>query len=275
MRTRRSGRAPAALLVVAILAAPLFPTHVVPCAALADPAPAPTATTPRDGEYYFGQLRASIVEVVADHQALINRTPTGTVKDPALMPRAYADQAAGVFAGLVGSGFDPAGLGRDPAAIARALGTLLQAGRITTARLQTAINTEPDGTVVLKKFVPAAFGRLVAENFRRRTGVTIKQTTLGRGAYGPRNEFNAPDAWERGALRVIEANAGDAPAAFGEQVGADYRLVNPITIQEACLVCHGEPAGSPGPYGHPREGYRVGEIRGGISLTLPLAATTP
>ncbi|MCP4402057.1 MAG: DUF3365 domain-containing protein [bacterium] len=47
------------------------------------------------------------------------------------------------------------------------------------------------------------------------------------------------------------------------------RYAKSIYIEKGCLVCHGAPAGELDPYGHPKEGYEIGDIRGAISVALP------
>lgn len=232
-------------------------------------AAAPAATTPEDGRYYFDALKSSMLEVLQENQALFNTSAAGGVKDETLTPDAYYSRAYEQFTELVDEDFSVSDLGNDPEAIAQALGTMLQAGRITTAKAQKAINTEPDGSVKLKKFIPAVFGRLVAERFAAKTGVQLKQTTLGKNGYAARNEYNTPDAWESAALATVSAASWERNAGYGEQQGEAYRLVKPIYIKQACLTCHGQPMGENGPYGHPREGYAVGDLRGAISVTIP------
>ncbi|HHT9118101.1 MAG TPA: c-type heme family protein, partial [Candidatus Hypogeohydataceae bacterium YC38] len=92
--------------------------------------------------------------------------------------------------------------------LANHIATSLQCARLIIARNQDVINTHgakvgepiPEGAPSsCKGLVPAIFGRLVADEFMVRTGVTIKQTTLGKGR-GPRNVYNAPDPWEKAAL---------------------------------------------------------------------------
>ena len=124
--------------------------------------------------------------------------------------------------------------------------------------------------MVLKKFIPAVFGRLVADRFMQKTGVQIKQTTLGKNNYGARNEYNTPDAWESAALTTVAGADWPRNKGYGEKVDGLYRLAKPIYIKKACLGCHGTPIGEPGPYGHHREGYEVGDVRGAISVTLPI-----
>ncbi|KAF0110925.1 MAG: methyl-accepting chemotaxis protein [Rhodospirillaceae bacterium] len=56
----------------------------------------------------------------------------------------------------------------------------------------------------------------------------------------------------------------------GVIAGTEYRYVKPIYIKNGCLVCHGDPLSENDPYGHPKEGYKEGDVRGGISVVLPL-----
>ncbi len=232
-----------------------------------------SAGTVKDGKYYFDALKESMLEVLEENQDLINRKPDGSVKDPALLPKAYYRKAYKQFKKIgVGRHFKLKALKgeTDPKVIASVLTTLLQAGRITTAKFQKAINTEADGSIRLKKFIPAVFGRLTAERFFAKTGVPLKQTTLGKNGYKERNRYNAPDDWEKQGLQKIMAQDWPANVGYGEQVGTRYRYIKPIYIKKGCLGCHGTPIGEKGPYGHPKEGYQLNDVRGGISLALPL-----
>jgi HAMP domain-containing protein len=56
--------------------------------------------------------------------------------------------------------------------------------------------------------------------------------------------------------------------------GDFYRYSQPIYVQESCLKCHGDPKGAPADviakYGDKRAfGYKVGDVRGIISVKLP------
>jgi len=44
----------------------------------------------------------------------------------------------------------------------------------------------------------------------------------------------------------------------------------PLYIAKSCLNCHGDPAGSTDVSGHKREGYKEGELRGAISILVPV-----
>ncbi|MCP4338008.1 MAG: DUF3365 domain-containing protein [Desulfobulbaceae bacterium] len=87
--------------------------------------------------------------------------------------------------------------------------------------------------------------------------------------YGPKgritslkflNPENKPDAWESKALKVFEESGRKE---FYEIVGNDLeaylRLIRPMIVKEGCLKCHGF------------QGYKVGDIRGGVGVKLSLA----
>lgn len=73
------------------------------------------------------------------------------------------------------------------------------------------------------------------------------------------NPENAPDDFERSALEKFEA-ANIQDAVKIEKIGAEsfYRYIAPLYIEAACLKCHSH------------QGYKVGDIRGAISVTVPM-----
>ncbi len=74
----------------------------------------------------------------------------------------------------------------------------------------------------------------------------------------PVNPANRPDVWEVRALAALERGNTE----FGEMatMGDDayYRLMVPLRIEESCLKCHAA------------QGYRLGDLRGGISAAVPM-----
>lgn len=231
------------------------------------------AGTAKDGHYYFSALKESMLEVFTENQKLFNAKPDGSVKNPQLTAEAlYADSY---------NQFKKVGVGRDfnlkslegetkPEVIAPILTTMLQGGRDFIATQQDAFNTEPDGGKKPKKFIPAVFGRLTGEKFAAKTGLVLKQTTLGKGGYKERNPYNAPDAWEQAALAKVTAPTWKLNEGYGEVVGKEYRYLKPLYIKQGCLPCHGDPAGEMAAYGHAKEGYKLNEVRGGISIKIPM-----
>ncbi|MCP4343771.1 MAG: DUF3365 domain-containing protein [Desulfobulbaceae bacterium] len=231
------------------------------------------APTVQDGEYYFAKMKEAILEVIVENQDIINKKPDGTVKNDKLLPKNFFKSSYDRFKKIgVGKTFSRKALKgeQNPEVIAPVLATLLQAGRVTTANYQKIINKEPDGSVKLKKFIPAVFGKLTLEKFTEKTDAYMKQTTLGKGSYKARNPYNQPNDWEIAALDKFTAPGWELNKGHGDMVGKEYRYVKPIYIKKGCLACHGAPIGEKGPYGSPKEGYKLNDIRGGISVMLPL-----
>jgi hypothetical protein len=74
----------------------------------------------------------------------------------------------------------------------------------------------------------------------------------------PLNPGNAPDAWERNALTAFERKAQEVTAVEDIEGRKHMRLIRPFFTEKKCLKCHA------------LQGYREGEIRGGISVTFPI-----
>lgn len=85
-----------------------------------------------------------------------------------------------------------------------------------------------------------------------------------RNVYGhitslkPLRPGNAPDAWEADALREFERGAHEVVSVEVMDGKKYLRLMRPLITEESCLKCHG------------RQGYKAGDIRGGISVSIPL-----
>ena len=95
----------------------------------------------------------------------------------------------------------------------------------------------------------------------------MKQTALA-----PRNPANAPDPFERAALEAFAEPSYPQEKVITEVTAKDktIRLMFPLYMTRQCLHCHGEPKGSPDPMGYPREGLRLGQNAGAISVMLPV-----
>ncbi len=100
---------------------------------------------------------------------------------------------------------------------------------------------------------PAYMTRQVHEMSREQYGVRGHITSLK-----PLHPANAPDAWEETALRSFEAGAKERCSVAAID-GQDYlRLMQPMLVEASCLKCHS------------KQGYREGQIRGGISVAVPM-----
>jgi signal transduction histidine kinase len=76
------------------------------------------------------------------------------------------------------------------------------------------------------------------------------------------NPENAPDDFERKALREFDAKKATDASRMEKIGGADFfRYMEPLYVEEACLECH------------LTQGYKVGDIRGAISITIPMEYT--
>lgn len=132
-----------------------------------------------------------------------------------------------------------------------------------------SINREGVG---FKGFVPAVFGRLVTEAFGDKVG-DIAQIKVTAPVNIVRNRKSRPDDWE---TQVINENLlspdWQTGAVYSSLTEADgrpaFRVMVPEYYTEGCLACHGAPAGEVDVTGYPKEGGKLGELGGVISIKL-------
>ena len=101
---------------------------------------------------------------------------------------------------------------------------------------------------------PAYMTRQVHELGRKQYGLQGHITSLT-----PLRPENVPDAWEKEALQAFER--GEAEVFELTTIGdKDFlRLMRPMITEVPCLKCHA------------KQGYEEGDIRGGISISVPMA----
>lgn len=100
---------------------------------------------------------------------------------------------------------------------------------------------------------PAYMMRQVMNDYGDTYGVRGRITSLK-----PVNPDNAPDAWETQALRRFEAGEREV-FEVADKDGAPYlRLMHAMPTEQSCLKCHGH------------QGYKVGDVRGGVGVAVPL-----
>ncbi|MFH0725824.1 MAG: DUF3365 domain-containing protein [Pseudomonadota bacterium] len=110
----------------------------------------------------------------------------------------------------------------------------------------------PSGDV-LTLINPAYMTRQVHELTAKAHGIQGHITSLN-----PIRPENAPDEWEAGALKNFERGMQE-DSALVDIRGVPYlRLMRPLITEQGCLKCHSE------------QGYKIGDIRGGISATIPM-----
>ncbi len=75
----------------------------------------------------------------------------------------------------------------------------------------------------------------------------------------PINPSNGPDAWEREQFTKL-SDSTDEATEFTQMGNEDFvRYFKAFRTEEACLKCHAE------------QGYKVGDIRGAISVAIPMS----
>lgn len=72
------------------------------------------------------------------------------------------------------------------------------------------------------------------------------------------NPANKPDKWEKKALTEFESGASESHTFTTYNNERFFRYMSPLYVGEACLKCHHE------------QGYSTGDVRGGISVNLPV-----
>ena len=75
----------------------------------------------------------------------------------------------------------------------------------------------------------------------------------------PLRPGNGPDPWEMSALRRFETGAKEVCGTTTMGGEDQFRLMRPMATEEGCLKCHRH------------QGYKRGDIRGGVSVSVPLA----
>jgi hypothetical protein len=100
---------------------------------------------------------------------------------------------------------------------------------------------------------PAYMLRQIMEEYSDLYGVRGHITSLK-----PFRTETTPDEWEKSALFGFERGAEER-LEFVLMNGSPYlRLMRPMFVTEECLKCHNE------------QGYKVGDVRGGVSVSLPM-----
>jgi len=112
-----------------------------------------------------------------------------------------------------------------------------------------------DTGIRLTKVNPAYMTRQIAELTSHYNGIQFHITSRM-----PIRPENAPTEWEQQWLRAFELGATEKGAFFTEGSNSSFRYMGPLTVEESCLTCHA------------KQGYRTGQVRGGISITIPYLA---
>ena len=122
--------------------------------------------------------------------------------------------------------------------------------------LQTAYRevTTVDG-LNLTLINPAYMTRQLAELAAKEEGIQYHITSLK-----PIRPENQATDWENEWLKSFESGAPEQYSLIENISGEKFRYMAPLYIEEGCLNCHAS------------QGYKKGDVRGGISITMPLPA---
>jgi archaellum component FlaG (FlaF/FlaG flagellin family) len=248
------------LPVMPIVLLVLFVAGVAPFSAFAEAAPP-------DQDAVVAQSLAEMVRdartVISNNEDLINDPDLG---DKHLTGRKVLGEAAALY--RRDTGVDPAAI--DPASYQ---------GRLMRAMMDAIVRVMDDNQVTInekgtgfKGFIPAVFGRLVSEAFNSlaKGEAEIKVTAPTDLV---RNRKALPDAWE---TQVIETKLLKPDWPHGQPYSATvdtngrpaYRIAVPEYYVASCLACHGTPKGALDITGYPKEGRKLGDLGGVMSITL-------
>ncbi|HFC46513.1 MAG TPA: DUF3365 domain-containing protein [Dissulfuribacter thermophilus] len=192
--------------------------------------------------------------VVASHQSLINDPSKG---DKGFTPEYVEKKMKERFREITGKSVEEL----DPEARA-VVEQVIEAAKMSVKMNQTRINQKGKG---FKMYIPAVFGRETGQILKSRSDIVIKQTT-----FKYRNSYNQPDEFEKKVLTMFSKPDWPKGKGYGEKIGSIYRYLQPIYIKKPCLKCHGEPAGELDIAGRKKEGYKLGDLRGAISVMFPV-----
>lgn len=108
-----------------------------------------------------------------------------------------------------------------------------------------------DGTVYTKKKNPALMTREISEYAAKSGDFSYHITSLM-----PLNPGNVPDDFEKAALKTFEKGDREKYSLIQENDIFTYRYMAPLYVEEGCMGCH------------EKQGYKVGDVRGGISVSF-------
>ncbi len=105
-------------------------------------------------------------------------------------------------------------------------------------------------TMVNPSYATRQIGEIATERGHARIRITSSN---------PIRPGNRPLAWERPVLEAFESGGREwAEFAAGDEGDSVYRYMAPLETEEDCLACHAS------------QGYRVGDVRGALSIVIPV-----
>lgn len=200
---------------------------------------------------------------IAGVQPLINDPEKG---DKGFTPEVFEQKLIEKFKERSGVDLTKLKTEKVPELAKKLLPMMVESGKKVVATYQPILNKQGLG---YKNFIPATWGTQAAAIFTARTGSYIKQTTFDEVLRNPRNKADGFEA------AVLKKFADPAYPRQGEKIvsetvdgGKTTRVMLPLFHVKGCLPCHGEPKNERDISGYLREGAKLGEIAGAISVKL-------
>ncbi len=117
---------------------------------------------------------------------------------------------------------------------------------------------EVNKNLKLTKVNPSFMTRQIAEVAAKRGGIQFHLTSLR-----PIRPENRPTPREENALKAFEKGTQEIGQIVDDASNKTFFYMAPLKTEKECLPCHAQ------------HGYKEGDIRGGLSVTLPFVPQTP
>lgn len=105
---------------------------------------------------------------------------------------------------------------------------------------------------------------ILDEHQRTSDGMIVVQLDDGLTVYGHitslhlSRQTSAPNTWETAALNAFAHGETEVSEIVDRPAGTYMQIMKPLITEERCLQCHGA------------QGYKVGDIRGGLRIDVPI-----
>lgn len=136
--------------------------------------------------------------------------------------------------------------------------------------MSSVVRGEPDNNFGL---VPQVVATQVAKRITKDSKYYVRQVSLRY-----RNPDNRPDDYETAQLKIFAERSVKESSRVIKVKGREiFRYMLPMVAEKSCLECHGEYEKAPRfvrerfPRGHYSYNYRLGEVIGAVSVTIPMS----
>lgn len=123
-----------------------------------------------------------------------------------------------------------------------------------------------------ESLIPQVAATRIARQLTQGSPYYVRQISLRY-----RNPDNRPDDYETAQLKIFrDGNSGERWQVVSDGGKRSIRYLFPMVAEQSCLTCHGSYEKAPSfvqerfPKGHFSYGYRVGEVIGAVSVSIPM-----